>query len=312
MKKNIFLIILCATVALSLLLGVFHFYGSDIKEEHYRGYREYFKTEENYLNFLQKEVSFDTIDFKFLTVEKGDNFWKIAKNYGVNIDTLIGANIFWEDLVAKEKQVVVVPSEKGRLDFVFSLLDIPKFAQEHGIDIKDIEVQRLPVFYNIITFFQKEKKPVAIFVKDVKPCVENMTPELAGQFVLREKFRSPLGGRFSSFFGNRRHPIYNERRFHNGIDIAAPYGTLIGASRDGVVVSAGWNGPYGKAVVIDHGDGYKTLYGHMSVIYARVGENVKAGKIIGRVGSTGLSTGPHLHFTLWHNEQLINPMKILW
>ena len=89
-------------------------------------------------------------------------------------------------------------------------------------------------------------------------------------------------------------------------------GTLIGAAREGVVISTGWNGGYGKAVIIQHGDGYKTMYGHMSSIFAKPGDRVQAGKILGKVGSTGLSTGPHLHFTLWHNEKLLNPMEVLW
>ena len=89
-------------------------------------------------------------------------------------------------------------------------------------------------------------------------------------------------------------------------------GTAVGAACGGVVEDAGWMGGYGKAVIVNHQNGYKTLYGHLSQICTRPGAKVKPGSFIGRVGSTGWSTGPHLHFTLWHNGQLVNPMNILW
>jgi len=274
--------------------------------------RSYFQTEEHYINYLKENVDFKTVKLKFITVHKGNNFWKIAKEYRINIDTLIGINIFWEDLNAKTSQTVIVPSESGTIDFVNDTADIPKIAMLHGVSSGDIEVQKLPLLYSIYSGFLREREPIAVFIKDAGPRTDNMTANLADKFKVRQMFRSPLGGRFSSFFGNRKHPIFNRRKFHNGIDIAAPYGTYIGAAREGKVVGAGWMGGYGKAVIVRHDNGYKTMYGHMSAIYAKQGERVKAGKILGRVGSTGLSTGPHLHFTLWHNEKLLNPMDVLW
>jgi len=274
--------------------------------------RSYFQTEEHYINYLKENVDFKTVKLKFITVHKGNNFWKIAKEYRINIDTLIGINIFWEDLNAKTSQTVIVPSESGTIDFVNDTADIPKIAMLHGVSSGDIEVQKLPLLYSIYSGFLREREPIAVFIKDAGPRTDNMTANLADKFKVRQMFRSPLGGRFSSFFGNRKHPIFNRRKFHNGIDIAAPYGTYIGAAREGQVAGAGWMGGYGKAVIVRHDNGYKTMYGHMSVIYAKQGERVKAGKILGRVGSTGLSTGPHLHFTLWHNEKLLNPMDVLW
>jgi len=87
---------------------------------------------------------------------------------------------------------------------------------------------------------------------------------------------------------------------------------LIGASRGGTVISTGWMGGYGKAVIVKHDNGFKTLYGHMSKILTKKGRKIKAGSVIGRVGSTGVSTGPHLHFTMWKDGKLINPLKYLW
>ena len=107
-----------------------------------------------------------------------------------------------------------------------------------------------------------------------------MTDKLAQKFQLREMFRSPLGGRYSSFYGRRRHPIFRKRHFHNGVDIATRYGTLVGASSSGRVIYTGWMGGYGKVVIISHKKGYKTLYGHLSKILTRRGRYVKKGRII--------------------------------
>jgi murein DD-endopeptidase MepM/ murein hydrolase activator NlpD len=102
--------------------------------------------------------------------------------------------------------------------------------------------------------------------------------------------------RVTSRFGWRVHPLTGTRRFHSGIDIAAPAGTPVVATATGTVVSAGWNGGYGKAIVIQHNDVQQTLYGHLSEISVQPGQQVTQGSVIGLVGSTGNSTGPHLHF----------------
>lgn len=120
----------------------------------------------------------------------------------------------------------------------------------------------------------------------------------------------PLQGPINSGFGNRRDPFGNGTRMHSGIDIGAPSGAPIHAAADGTVVSAGWNGGYGNAVIIDHGDGLATLYGHMSKIGVSGGQ-VSQGEVIGYVGSTGNSTGPHLHFETRVNGNPQNPMNFL-
>ncbi|PSB54831.1 M23 family metallopeptidase [Chamaesiphon polymorphus] len=102
--------------------------------------------------------------------------------------------------------------------------------------------------------------------------------------------------RTTSRFGWRTHPLTGTRRFHSGIDIGAPSGTPVVATATGTVVSAGWNGGYGKAIVIQHNDTLQTLYGHLSEISVQPGQQITQGTVIGLVGSTGNSTGPHLHF----------------
>lgn len=115
------------------------------------------------------------------------------------------------------------------------------------------------------------------------------------------------GAGISSSFGWRRHPISGGFRFHAGIDLAAPTGTPIVATAAGVVASADWYGGYGLCVTVDHQNGYVTLYGHMSQIAVSAGQQVQPGQALGRVGSTGSSTGPHLHYELRRDGYAVNP-----
>lgn len=132
--------------------------------------------------------------------------------------------------------------------------------------------------------------------------------------VAREQGRRPVWpaeGRVSSPFGYRMHPIHNERRLHAGLDIAAPTGTPIVAVWTGRVVSAGSRGGYGLTVVLDHGDGRMTLYAHMSRIDVSVGQVVRRGERLGAVGSTGASTGPHLHLEVRDHGAPRDPRPLL-
>jgi murein DD-endopeptidase MepM/ murein hydrolase activator NlpD len=114
-------------------------------------------------------------------------------------------------------------------------------------------------------------------------------------------------------FGWRTHPIYKTPEFHPGMDFAAPEGTEIHATGDGVIARADDMAQgYGNHVVIDHGYGYKTLYGHMTKFVVRVGQQVKRGQLIGYVGSTGLSTAPHVHYEVRKNDEVVNPINFYY
>ena len=115
--------------------------------------------------------------------------------------------------------------------------------------------------------------------------------------------------RMASGYGWRIDPVYHTRRFHEGMDFTAPIGTDIYATANGTVQSAGWQQGYGNCVQVNHGYGYVTLYGHMSSIKVRIGQPVKRGEVIGLVGSTGKSTGPHLHYEVHYRGQVMNPQN---
>jgi murein DD-endopeptidase MepM/ murein hydrolase activator NlpD len=110
-------------------------------------------------------------------------------------------------------------------------------------------------------------------------------------------------------YGWRIHPLYGDRRFHEGVDFAASAGTAIYASKSGTVTAATYGAAYGYYVTINHGDGYSTLYGHMTNYVVTAGQYVTQGQVIGYVGSTGWSTGPHLHFGIYYNGSTVNPMN---
>ncbi|GAB4369596.1 MAG: M23 family metallopeptidase [Elainellaceae cyanobacterium] len=121
----------------------------------------------------------------------------------------------------------------------------------------------------------------------------------------------PSGGIITSAFGYRVHPVLGYSRFHAGVDFGADYGSPIWAANAGVVIFAGWYGGYGQAVIIDHGSGVTTLYGHSSELYVSEGQTVQKGQVIAAIGSTGLSTGPHLHFEVRLSGEPTDPMKYL-
>jgi murein DD-endopeptidase MepM/ murein hydrolase activator NlpD len=117
--------------------------------------------------------------------------------------------------------------------------------------------------------------------------------------------------KITSQYGNRYHPILKKNKMHTGIDIAVPSGTSVLAANAGTVIYSGYNGGYGNTVIIDHGGKISTLYAHNSKLLVKVGDKIEKGKVVSKSGSTGLSTGPHLHFEVRENGQHVDPMKYL-
>ncbi|HEV2261298.1 MAG TPA: M23 family metallopeptidase, partial [Candidatus Rubrimentiphilum sp.] len=118
-------------------------------------------------------------------------------------------------------------------------------------------------------------------------------------------------GTITSPFGWRQNPFGGGPEFHQGLDIAAATGTTVTAAASGTVISAGWYGGYGNYILIDHGGGMSTGYGHLSQIFVSNGQTVQKGQAIGAVGSTGASTGPHLHFEVRMHGKPVDPAKYL-
>ena len=128
----------------------------------------------------------------------------------------------------------------------------------------------------------------------------------------RALFRSPLSGRYTSFVGNRIHPVLGFSKFHNGIDIACPMGTWVGASAAGTVVTAGWGGAIGKYIKIDHHNGYMTMYGHLSKINITPRLKFTRPQLLALSGSPFGVTAPNFHDTICKHGRVVDPMDYLW
>ncbi|PIE53790.1 MAG: peptidase M23 [Dethiosulfovibrio peptidovorans] len=125
------------------------------------------------------------------------------------------------------------------------------------------------------------------------------------------RFRWPLRGKITSRFGYRVHPKFKTKTMHTGIDVSAPRGTAVHAAATGDVLYAGWLRGYGQIVILDHGGGFSTVYAHLSRILVSEGQRISEGKVVGNVGDTGVTTGPHLHFEVRVNGNAKNPLKYL-
>jgi len=125
------------------------------------------------------------------------------------------------------------------------------------------------------------------------------------------KFKWPLRGRLTSGFGVRRSPYNNKMEFHTGVDIAAPVGRKFASAEDGKVIFVGRKGGYGLVIIIEHSNGYTTLYAHCLIGLVRKGQYVRKGQIIGKIGESGITTGPHLHFEIRKNNFAIDPTTLI-
>ena len=203
-----------------------------------------------------------------------------------------------------------VPDAAAR-DYVGQMLRVEGFAREISIDDRfDLVVTRAPGEPALLVYAGMDRvgRGDLMFLKygDEQGRIEwvdarGLERRETGGFAL------PVGGRVTSGFGTRMHPLLGHARFHRGIDLAAATGTPIRAAADGRVVRAGWRGGYGRQVALAHGGGLDTSYSHLSRILARPGQAVRRGQVIGLAGSSGLSTGPHVHFEAARNGRPIDP-----
>ena len=158
------------------------------------------------------------------------------------------------------------------------------------------------------------KKDTTTYDNDTSAAISLETlPESIVALQLEPPSVCPLneGYRITSEFGTAMHPVLKVERFHRGIDFSASLGTPVYAGGDGVVVEASEHKGYGLRIIISHDEVYETLYAHLSSIEVKVGQNISAGDLIGKVGSTGVSTGPHLHYEILRNGESVNPRTYL-
>jgi len=164
-------------------------------------------------------------------------------------------------------------------------------------------------------FYEQAEQQLAMESQRLERQIVDMTSESErsskGMAVGSGDMSLPLQAPITSPFGMRRHPIFGVRKFHSGIDLAGPNHSGIKAADSGNVLYTGWYGGYGKVVIVSHGKGMATLYAHLSSIKVSPGQNIHKGQIVGYEGTTGFSTGPHLHFEVRVNGKPNNPLNFL-
>jgi murein DD-endopeptidase MepM/ murein hydrolase activator NlpD len=242
-----------------------------------------------------------SVAFTTYTVQRGDTISGLSVKFGLKyIGTLIAANNISNVRGIQAGQKLTIPSIDGlnytvkARDTLAGLSSRYNIAVEDLLDVNDLASETLAVGQ-------------VIFVPGAQ--LDSDTVRRA----LGELFASPLRGRYrlTSGFGYRADPFTGVRQHHNGLDMAAPSGTPVRAAMSGRVVTTAWSNIYGNYIIINHGNGYQTLYGHLSKIQVAKNQAVTQGGQIGLVGTTGYSTGPHLHFTVYRNGTLINPTTVL-
>lgn len=244
------------------------------------------------------------------------------------VEVLFGAEDFTDLLSRIDMIQMIVVHDQNLISFLKEQRDIvatKKLELEESqkqllalIDTKMKKQDELTVALNNLIAYKQDLKNDESAMIELEKATQNDADKitdliknlkLAATYVGGEMMW-PVPGKYSisSYFGNRLHPISKEYTMHTGIDIESPRKTPFVAAQTGTVVFANWFAGYGKAIIIDHGGGYTTLYGHLDVISVNVGDVVKKGEVIGQTGNTGYSTGPHLHFEVRMNGEYVDPL----
>jgi len=244
---------------------------------------------------------FSKVDLLLYTsyrVQGNDTINSIARKFALNQDTIISVNGITNARTLRLGQVLRIPNQDGLIYDVKPGDTLAKISAKYGIDPQAIKTAN-ELFSDYV------KANTSIFIPGAKLDIIEL------QEITGDLFIWPLRGVITSPYGYRANPFGGARQFHNGIDIAVPLGTPIRAAMTGRVTTAGYDRSYGNYVVISHHSGYRTLYAHLNVIRTRPGAYVVTGEVIGDAGSTGMSTGPHLHFTVYKNGVTVNPRNFM-
>ncbi|MGA2641487.1 MAG: M23 family metallopeptidase [Spirochaetia bacterium] len=230
--------------------------------------------------------------------QSGDTLSRIASRFRLNIDTIVSWNNIRDGRGISAGLVLHMPNADG-LKYVVRRGDtLQGIARSWGVDFNGL-LDRNMLASSVISVGQELFLPGA-----------RMNPNELSR-ILGNLFTYPVQGRISSYFGERADPFTGVPNFHNGIDIVNAPGTSIVAAMAGTVAETGFNYSYGNYVIVKHTGLYQTLYGHLTRSVVVRGQKIQQGDKIGELGTTGYSTGPHLHFSVFHNGQPVDPLRFL-
>ena len=255
-------------------------------------------------------VAFDdkyNLSYFSYRIKQGDMIGKIAEKFDITQDTIISVNNVKNSRTIRPNDYLKIPTMAGILYTTKKDGETVDSIVEYFAGKKiDVDAEKC----SSVNHLAKDATLTSgstIFVPDA------VLDWATRQEINGDLFRKPIHARWykSSSFGWRASPFTGKRSYHSGVDMACPTGTSIFAALPGKVTATGYNSTYGNYVIVTHQGGYKTLYGHMSAITTVKGAYVMQDSRIGKVGSTGMSTGPHLHFTVFKNNKQVNPEN-LW
>ncbi|MDR2073493.1 MAG: M23 family metallopeptidase [Spirochaetaceae bacterium] len=241
----------------------------------------------------------ETFAWQDYLVRPGDSVELIARHFGLSLDAVIASNGLRN--VRRELRA----GQKIRIPNMDGIPYTVKSGDSYAKIAKSLEVPVTAILDANDIQSDDIRAGTVLFIPGAKMDKNELRQALGELFIF------PVVGRQSSPFGWRIDPFSRTRGFHSGLDIASRTGTPVKASADGRVSATGTNAVYGNFIILTHAGDYQTMYAHLSRILVQKGVYVNQGTVIGRVGSTGRSTGPHLHFSVYKNKRAINPLEVL-
>ena len=255
-----------------------------------------------FLEGISEPESFSRVDlllFTSYTVQPNDTILNISQRFALNQDTIISVNGITNARALRIGQVLRIPNQDGLAYNIRKGDTLESIAEKHNTSVHAIKAAN-ELFSNKVNY------NTAIFIPGARLDLIELQ-EITGDLFIWPTSRGPI----TSAYGYRASPFTGVRQFHNGIDIGVPTGTPIRAAMAGRVTTAAFDRSYGNFIVITHHSGYRTLYAHMSMLRVSPGAYVSTGELIGLAGSTGMSTGPHLHFTVYRHGVTVNPINLM-
>ncbi len=239
-----------------------------------------------------------TMSTSIYRIGRNETLDAIARRFGVRIDTLISLNAIKDARRIQSGASLKIPSMDGIMHTVSKGESLGSIAALYKIDILDLADAN-----NLASKVIQPKQ--SLFIPGARLAPSQLKRALGTLIVW------PVQGRISSAFGYRISPISGVRHFHNGLDIVGQENSVIHAAMDGKVAQTGFSPVFGNFVILAHSDGYQTLYAHLNKINVKSGQSITQGNSLGLLGSTGMSTGPHLHFSVFKRGVGQDPRKIL-
>ncbi len=232
-------------------------------------------------------------------IQKGDTLWAIARHYGVNMETLMMINRLEEKSILTVGKLLQIPCTNAHMHIVKRGETLWQIASNYGIGLDELQRLNRDKQADKLQVGERLNLPVT-----ARPIASTNTPS-RGLTRGSGLFGWPITGTITSAYGWRK------SGFHHGLDIAGKVGDPIRAAANGSVEHTGYQPIYGQTIILEHENGKKTVYAHLEKIYVKKGQEVKQGKIIGSVGTSGRTTGPHLHFEIRAGDETINPLQLL-